>query len=244
MERNKIVPVTILLLLLSLVQPNIRAQELIFQKQSDDVTDRPNFGPNRRHFYHAFLSSALTFPTSGAATINTDQPFTGQATAGFRYKLKMARPLAIVSEGGINRNFFRIDQSAGKNFPDTLIHQSQSIRINGLFGGVFLRIRLGQRGDYLGNYIDLGLTAQVSIMNHLMTKDVFFSSDPKPIQTEKATLSSLNNINPFNYKASVRIGFDRFSLFASYRLSRLIDESSVKDLPDLEIGFEISPVRY
>ncbi|MFA5814096.1 MAG: hypothetical protein WC865_00550 [Bacteroidales bacterium] len=244
MERKKIAAGIILLFLLSIVQANITAQDLIFEKRLDNLPDHPNFGPNRRHFYHAFLSSSLTIPTSATLTINTDQPFTGQITVGFRYKLKVAKPFAIVSECGINRNFFRIDQYPGKNFPDTLIHHSQSICTNGLFGGVFLRVRLGQRGDYLGKYIDLGLTAQASIINHLVTKDVFNSADPKPYLIEKTTLSGLKNINTLTYKASVRFGFDRFSLIASYRLSRLLNTSSVEDLPDLEIGFEISPVRY
>lgn len=244
MERNKIVAGIILLFLLSIVQANITAQELIFEKRPDSMPDHPNFGPNRRHFYHAFISSSIFLPASGTLKINTGQPFTGQIAVGFRYKLKIDKPFAIVSECGINRNFFRIDQFPGKNFPDTIMHFSQSIQTAGLFGGVFLRIRLGQRGDYLGKYIDLGLTAQASIMNHLVTKDVFNSADPKPYLIEKTTLSGWKNINPFTYKASVRLGFDRFSLIVSYRLSRLLDIPSGKDLPDLEIGFEISPVRY
>jgi hypothetical protein len=243
MERNKIIAGILLLFLPSLLLVNISAQELIFEKKTDSVPDHPNFGPNRRHFYHAFLSSSLTFPTSGAVTINTDQPFTGQFTLGFRYKLKITRPLAIVSECGINRNFFRIDQYPGKCFPDTL-HDSQSIQTNGLFGGVFVRIRLGQRGDYLGKYVDLGLSAHASIHNLLVTKDVFTSAGPNSYLTEKTTTSGFKSMNPLTYRASVRFGFDRFSLIASYRISRLLNASSVKDLPDLEIGLEISPVRY
>ncbi|TSA36507.1 MAG: hypothetical protein D4R64_07780 [Porphyromonadaceae bacterium] len=244
MERKKIAAGIILLFLLSIVQANVKAQDLIFEKWLDHSPDHPNFGPNRRHFYHAFLSTSLTIPTSGTLTINTDQPFTGQITVGFRYKLKVTKPFAIVSECGINRNFFRINQSPGRNFPDTLIHQSQSIITSGLFSGIFLRVRLGQRGDYLSKYIDLGITAQASIINHLVTKDVFNSAGPKPYLIEKTTVSGLKNINTLTYKAYVRFGFDRFSLIASYRLSRLVNTSSLKDLPDLEIGFEISPVRY
>ena len=244
MERYKIVRVTILLVLLSLVHTNIPAQDLIFQKQPDSVPSHPNFGPNRRHFYHPFISSSLALPASATSIMNTAQPFTGQVTLGFRYKLKPARPIAIVSECGISRNFFRISQSAGKSFPDSFIHEYQSIRILGLFGGAFLRFRLGQRGDYLGQYIDLGLTAQASIWNQLVTKDLVKSKDYKPYLAERTTVSLLKNIKPIAYRASVRIGFDRFSLTTSYRLSRLIYESFVNDLPDLEIGIEISPVRY
>jgi hypothetical protein len=244
MGRNKIVPVTILILLFSLAAVNIRAQDLIFQKQPDSVQVHPNFGPNRRHFYHAFLSSSLIMPAFAVSTILTDQPYTGEVALGFRYKLKVARPIAIVSECGISRNLFRISQSVGKSFPDTLIHQSQSIRFLGLFGGAFLRFRLGQRGDYLGKYIDIGLTAQASAINQLVTKDFLHPTGSGSYLTEKTTVSKLSNINPLTYHASARVGFNRISLVASYRLSRLIDDSTVQDLPDLEIGIEISPVRY
>ena len=244
MGRNKIVTSVSILFLLSIITVNISAQQLIFEKQLNKMPDHPNFGPNRKHFYHAFCSSSITLPTTSQSTIKTDQPLTGQISLGFRYKLKLAKPLAIVSECGINRNFFRIDQSADKNFPDTLIHNSQSIKTMGPFGGLFVRIRFGQRGDYLGQYVDLGLSAQVSILNHLVTKDVSNSGDPKSYLTEKTTITEFKNINPLASKASVRFGFDRFSLIASYRFSRLLNASSVKDLPDFEIGFEISPVRY
>lgn len=244
MERNKILAGIIFLFLLGLGQADIQAQKLIFEKKPDSMPLHPNFGPNRRDFCHAFISTSILLPASGALTFKTNQPFTGQFSVGFRYKIKVARPLGIIAECGIDRSFFRMDQDSSKQFPDTLIHQSQSIHSNGLFGGLFMRIRFGQRGDYLGNYIDLGFTAHASIMNQLVTTDVVKSADAIPYLSDKTTLSGLKNIDPFYYQASVRIGFDRFSLVASYRLSRLLNISTVKDLPDLEFGIEISPVRY
>lgn len=244
MGRIKIITGILLLFSLIMVQTNSPAQELIFEKQLDSLQKHPNFGPNRRHFCHAFLSSSLFFSPSSGTEIKTRQPFTGQIALGFRYKLKINRPLSVITECGLNRSFFKLDQSPGKNFPDTLIHHSQSLRSTAIFGGVFFRIRLGQRGDYLGNFIDLGLVAQTSMSNKLVTRDEINSMDPKPYLIDKTTVSRLMGINPLNYKASVRVGFDRFSLFATYRLSRLVDTSSGKDLPAMEVGFEISPVSY
>jgi hypothetical protein len=244
MGRNKTVVAIIILFLLSMAQSRITAQERIFEKKLTGAPDHPDFGPNRRHFYHSFISSSFILPSYGTTTIRTRQPLTGQLSIGFRYKLKAGNPFAIVSECGLSRSMFKISQPPGKSFPDTVLHVSQTMRFNGLFGGLFVRFRLGQRGDYLGNYIDAGLTAQTSILNYLVTKDVVGSADQKPFLIEKTTKSALNNINLFNYKASLRVGFDRFSLMASYRLSRLLNGVSVADLPDFEIGIEISPVRY
>jgi hypothetical protein len=152
--------------------------------------------------------------------------------------------ISIVSELGLNRSYYRITQVTGKSFPDSISHQSQSIRLNGLFGGLFIRIRLGQRGDYLGNCIDLGIMAQTQILNQLITRDLTNSTHPSTFNVEKTTISKLADINPVNYKAAIRLGLDRVSLIASYQLSRLLSRSAGKDLPGLEIGIEISPVRY
>lgn len=241
---NKTAVGIIILILLSLAQSGVTAQERIFEKKINSAPNHPDFGPNRRHFYHSFISSSVILPSYGATTIKTRQPFTGQLSIGFRYKLRAGNPFAIISECGLSRSNFKISQPPGKNFPDTVLHESQSISLNGLFGGLFVRFRLGQRGDYLGNYIDTGLTAQTSLLNYLVTKDAFDSADQKPYLIEKTTKSALKNINIFTYKASLRVGFDRLSLLASYRLSRLLNGVSAKDLPDFEIGIEISPVRY
>jgi hypothetical protein len=217
---------------------------MIFEKRIDSVPNHPNIGPNRRHFYHAFLSSSLTFPFTGQQGINTNQLFSGQIALGFRYKINIIRPLSLITECGLNRNFFKVDQYPTKSFPDSILHHSQSIRTTGLFSGALIRVRLGQRGDYLGHYVDFGLMAQYSILKKLVTKDEFKSTDPKLYLNQRTTYSGLKYVNSLSYKAIVRLGFDRFSIIASYRLSRLVNSSFAKDLPGLEVGFEISPVRY
>lgn len=244
MERNKVAAGIILLLLFGILQVPATAQQLVFEKQVDSLPDHENFGPNRRHFYHPFFSTSITLPGSDGSTIRTDQILNGSINLGFRYKIKLARPVAMIAECGINSNHFSISQNDGKIFPDTLSHLSQSIRSKGLFGGFFLRIRTGQSGDYLGKYVDLGIKVQADIHNRLITKDDVYSTGHLPYVIDKTTTTAMRVNQPLNYWVSGRIGFDRLSLIASYRLSRIIEESLVQDLPALEIGMEISLVRY
>lgn len=244
MDRNKITVRIIINILLVIASVNVSAQELIFENKTAKTNDHQNFGPNRRNFLHPFLSSSLMIAASSENAIKTDLPFTGQLALGLRYKVNVVRPLALVVDLGFNNSFFRIGQTSGKSFPDNLEHQMQSVRLQGPFGGIFLRIRLGQRGDYLGNFVDVGCMAQASVRNQLVTMDLIQSSDIKPYLIERTTVSSLENIEPFSFKASIRLGFNRFSILTSYRFSRVLDGSFSKDLPDLEIGIEISPVKY
>jgi hypothetical protein len=244
MGRNRIIAWIFFAFLLGMVSQTLTAQKLVFEKKIDSLPNHLKFGPNHRHFCHAFVSSSILLPSCGSSEIRTNVPLSGQIALGYRYKLKLDRPLSMVTECGINHHFFRISQNSDKTFPDPLIHNSQSIRTYGLFGGIFLRIRLGQRGDYLGNYVDIGLTGQSSLLNRLVTKDLIYSQDPNPYLSEKTTISRLSMINHFDYRASMRFGFDRFTMLVSYRLSRLVNNSMAPDLPGLEIGFEVSPVRY
>jgi len=244
MDRIKIIACIIALSILGAVHANVRGQELVFENQPGSVAKHPNFGPNLKHFCHPFFSTSLILPRTEASTVPTILPLNGQISLGIRYKLKLARPISLVTECGVNRNSYRLSQTAGRNFPDTLIHQSQSIRINGLFGGLFLRLRLGQRGNYLGNYIDLGVAGQASVRSRLVTTDQDISTEPGSVLIKKNTVSELKSVNLFSSKACLRVGFDRFSLIASYRLSRLLNIATANDLPDLEIGLEFSPVRY
>lgn len=107
-----------------------------------------------------------------------------------------------------------------------------------------MRIRLGQQGDYLGKHLDMGLVGHVSLISNRVTKDDIISAGPKPVVLKKTILSRSEDVNQLCYKAFFRFGFDRLSLVASYRLSRLIKTTSGQDFPGLEIGMEISPVKY
>ncbi|MDD4645506.1 MAG: hypothetical protein PHY99_05920 [Bacteroidales bacterium] len=244
MGRKKIATGVIFLFIISLINTNAFAQDLIFEKWPGKLTSHPDFGPNRKHFFHEFASLSLSFPVDQPTVIQTNQLLTGTFSLGFRYKLKITQPIALVTEAGINLNFFNIGQQTGKNFPDTLIHQFQSVRNTGLFGGILVRVRLGQRGDYLGRYIDAGVIAEKSIASQLITKDNIETNGNSLLTTHKTTRSDIGGVNSFSYKAMVRFGFDRISLMASYRLSRLLESSWEHDLPALSIGLEISPFRY
>lgn len=216
----------------------------MFEKNSAALTTHPNFGPNRKYYCHPFLSYSFFLPSYNGAYFTTIPVISGQTRFGLRNKVKITKSLALLSDFGISRRFFRITQFPNKTFPDTSKHHSQSILTNQLFGGFFVRLRHSQSGDYLGNYFDFGILVAASLESQLLSKDLFFSNDSNPFMTEKTARSVLKNINPFASCMAIRLGFDRFSLFATYLWTRTIKTKSISDLPALEIGFEISPIRY
>jgi hypothetical protein len=244
MGRKQIIPAGILLIILCTAVVSLRGQELVFEKSPGKIDRHADRGPNLKHFFHPFLATSVYTPYGLDQVISTDFPLSNRLSAGIRYKYKVTRSLAWVAESGIERNYFRLEGNHPFAATDSVTHQSQSVRIAGLFAGTFIRIRLGQKGNYLGNYLDFGITAQAPIRKSLITKDIENIGGMDVTHVERTSVSSLKNLTRASYSACFRIGFDRFSLLASYRLSRVLNKDSGDDLPAMLVGIEFSPIRY
>ncbi len=244
MARNQIVSALFIVFFLGLYQHNLNAQDLVFEKKPDSVPAHPNYGPNRLHYVHPFLFAGGIFPTPGIEQVKTKLPHNTYLAAGIRYKLKISRPFSVVSEAGFDRFSFRSAMGSGIMPEDSKTHLSQTVSSAGFFGGIFIRTRLGQKGDYLGNYIDLGITGQTNLINTLVTVDTVRLENTEQLMSQRTTRTSFSLFNPFTYSACIRLGFDKFSVVASYRLSRLLNDKLINDLPGLTVGFEFSPVSY
>jgi hypothetical protein len=51
-------------------------------------------------------------------------------------------------------------------------------------------------------------------------------------------------LEPFSYSACIKLGFNRISLLANYRLSQLLKSTIGRDLPNFLLGMEISIISY
>ena len=103
---------------------------------------------------------------------------------------------------------------------------------------------MGQDGDYLGNFFDIGLSAQAALVHNLVTRDIGPTSEFSTLMTERTTILVMNNHNHWNVNITSRIGLDRFSLVASWRLTSILRETDKTDLPSFQIGLEFAPIRY
>ncbi len=234
MERNQVTFGLLIFILLGFVQTYVTAQELIFEKNPGTPVSHPNLGPNRKYFFCPFISTSLKLSL----------PPSGQAALGLRFKYKLSQPLSFVSELGVENEVFNINRQSGLVLIDTVNHGSQSIKAAGVFGGIFIRARIGQKGDYLGNYIDFGISGQSYIVKTLITRDAIERGNQTNIVSERTDKTRFKELNPLSYSVCIRIGFDKFSLMASYRLSRLMKIKSGNDLPSFELGLDYSLFRY
>jgi hypothetical protein len=244
MERKKLILLLAWIPILLLPVPPLKGQELIYEQSVDSAPAQRMVGPNRLHYYHAVIGAATMVPQGKIEESDYGFPLSASLWLGYRYKLKIARPLAIVGEAGYRHDVARIKQTGDKTFPDSIVHSRQSIRTNDLCGGLFIRIRFGQKGDYLGNYLDTGIQGAWLFKNRVVQVDRYGKDPGDWYARSRTSFSNPDFMDPFTWQLAVRLGFDTFALTAAWRPPAIIDASRGPDLPKLTIGLEFSPVRY
>jgi len=210
-----------------LLQQNVKADSVI-----------PAWGPNLKHFIQGYVG--LGFPVY----TNEDVAYTKFGTSmavcpGLRYKHKISQNFAVGLDMGICLAAYKIKQEEGKFVPDTIINDKEKFQFNSLAGSAYMRINMGRRGNYLGNYLDLGAYGGWNyIKKHKTTNE---SPEGEKV---KILTTRLNYVENFSYGLLTRIGINRFALTASYRLSNIFKSSyNLPELPRLQIGMELGLFR-
>ncbi len=213
-----------------------------FELKVKPLSEKSSFGPNRLHFTHFFLGTAWIPPVSRAGDSQTG--FSLGFRGGLRYKIRLSRSLALVAEAGIAGQKFRMQPGFPLLPGDTLSFRRQSLSVTGFEGAFGLRIRLGQRGNYLGTYIDAGISATTPVSSVLSTTMPSPESGGSGIRSDMKIKRRVDCIRPFLYAPYVRLGFNKLAVQVSWRPSAMTDQPANYDMPALQIGIEFSPVRY
>jgi hypothetical protein len=244
MARGTIITGFLIWIFLNLLIPEASAQRLVFEDSTFTSSDYLKYGPNLTHYSHPFFRSSAIFSLFEGASALTKQPFTGQLSFGYRYKYKLTKKISLIFDSGIDRSFFQLNDTKGLLNTDTIQHFSQTIQTFNLFGSALIRLRFGQGGNYIGQYLDFGFMGQSYLSNTLITKNQLTSGKYNPWTSDLTTRTKLKILEPFSYSACIKLGFNRISLLANYRLSQLLKSTIGRDLPNFLLGMEISIISY
>jgi len=226
---------------LCMIRTGVKGQA--FDRLVKPLTVHSDRGPNRMHFSHLFMGISVTPPgrnTSGQSPVFTSPAF----HAGIRYKYKLSPRLALGGDAGWAWCYYRINPDGFFLNQDSSLYPKPRLAVSGPQVALFLRYRLGQRGNYLGRYLDVGIQGHTPVQTLLISEETSGNSSGLGILTEKKRIERLDCMLPVNGTAFVRLGLDRVALIASCRLTRLTDGSLCNDLPVLQVGAEIALVRY
>lgn len=211
------------------------SQNFVMQESVTKKTEKPLKGPNCKYFNHFYftLSSSPTLMKDEAKVL----PFYSLGlTLGHRHIFRINNNLSTGLNTDISNNRFRIKQVSDKNIHDSILHQKEIFILNNLNASWFLRINFDKRrGMYIGNFLDLGIYAGYNFTRKRFIQDVSDSGSKVKIWYKNP-----DYIENFQYGLMGRLGFNRYVVFAGYRLSDAFDP--VKDfsqLPSWRIGLEI-----
>lgn len=223
----------LLLVLFLLSVATLSAQRVMIAKEppKDHETE---YGMNRKHFSHGFLGLHFIIgpPESSGADIHYGR--SRSLEYGYRYKRRFNNTFSIGSEIIARRHAFHIKQTDKKEVPDNTLKDREKLVFLDAGLGLYKRVNFGQRGNYIGRFLDVG--AYASWVFH--TRHVYFLEEGG--LSTRVRVSGMNYPAAFAYGMNARLGFNNLVIKGSYQLSdHFNDSSGLPELPKYSIGLEI-----
>jgi hypothetical protein len=210
------------------------SQDILLQQDVKGDTIRPAWGPNLRNYAHVYIGFGFPLYTNEAVNYTIPGLSSG-LDLGLRYKRRITNYLATGLELGLNATSYKLKQRDPKTIPDTVINDKEKFQIGTVMSSGYIRINVGRRGNYIGNYIDLGAYGGWNFQKkHKTTNE---NSDGEKVRESTTRLKYTESLS---YGLLARIAVSRYALTAHYRLSDIFKSSyAMPELPRLFLGVEV-----
>jgi hypothetical protein len=210
------------------------SQDILLQQNVKADTIRPTRGANLKNFTYTYIG--LGFPFNTSETANYTKPgLSSSFDIGIRYKRKLTNYLALGLDLGLSSTSYKIKQNEPKTFPNTTVNDKEKFQVSTLAGSAFIRLNVGRRGNYIGNYLDLGTYYGWNFQKKHKT----INKNEAGEKVKEAT-TKLKYIDGYSYGFLARIGISRYAITAGYRLSDIFKLSyEMPELPRLIVGIEV-----
>lgn len=218
------------------------AQTVLLHEDVNNDTIKSDFGPNLKRFNHFYMGYGLVLGPSTGAGADILFGKSSNFTFGYRVKRKLSNTLAVGWELNYNTTSFRLKQDSLKIFPHTLLHEKEVFFSHAFQLQLYARLNFGKRGNYVGNFIDIGGWGQWDFSYRHFYRDMPFFLGSYNAQVVEVTNKKLLYTQPLNYGLGFRAGANRFVIYAQYRLSNIFDNvlfPTYPELPRLVVGLQI-----
>jgi hypothetical protein len=232
----------LLLFVLALIlSPSLIGQQLVISENLKSETSIPAFGANRKHFGHIFFG---LHHIAGTPELETDKLNDWSSWAfeiGYRYKRRFSQTLSAGAEFSAKRMSHSIKRWEMLNTPEATETDKHKFILTQAGLGLYQRFNYNKRrGNYIGNYIDVGVYGNWNFNARQIYK---FRNDADEKVVYKK--SNLDYINALDYGILTRLGFNKFAAKATYRLSDHFNESSdLGEFPRFTFGVEFGMIFY
>jgi len=145
-------------------------------------------------------------------------------------------------------NIFKIRQDSGVNLLSiNLEHDKQNLSIHQMNFGPVFRIKLKNKGNKIGQYIDLGAYGSINFGYSLFSRDQVDPTINNGARTIETKQLRLDYINRWSYGVEAVLGQNSLNFWAKYRLSNSFKTSNninngnlLPELPRLFLGIGFS----
>ncbi len=210
------------------------AQTVLLEQDVYKDTVERKVGPNLRHYHHTYFTFGFMANQSdkGADIKFGNSNF---FDFGYRYKLKICNHYAIGTDFNMGFYGYNLKQTNYKILPDTLLNDKENLSFSNLSLGLYNRINFGRRGNYVGNFLDLGAYGLFNYSFVHFTKNIMADKSIVEQRTRK-----VGYYNMLGWGVSARLGFNRYIIFAQYRMSDYFKANyNYPELSRLSVGFQI-----
>ncbi|MFP3859272.1 MAG: hypothetical protein ACLFUW_00470 [Bacteroidales bacterium] len=195
-------------------------QKTVMFQETEDLYKESNFGANSKHFVHFYGGISFFLPTNGGEGIKYWN--THSLVCGARYKLKLTN----VFSNGIDLHYKKVNYRFTNDnaiLPGEGVYDKERFVVHGIGPEYYLRINFDKdRGEYIGNFIDLGIYADW--LFHDTYKVYDDDCDSFSYSKCKKTYTNHSRLNKFAYGITIRMAKNSFVLFLNHRLSNYFDD--------------------
>lgn len=224
----------ILILLFFCISGVLYAQEVLMHEDVEQDTISSKFGKNRLNYIHTYMGIGWPFGNSEGAGGDVKLIQSINLEYGIRYKLRVCNHYAMGLNMAYSRYAYRLEQDKGKILPDTILHSKERVAFNNFQLGYYNRINFGKRGDYIGNFIDIGAYGE-----YTPTFKHFFKDKKSDGTITRTSISRTAYHNDINYGVFLNIGFNKITFTFKYRLSDMFVPSyNYPEMPRLTAGLQ------
>lgn len=194
----------------------------------------PDGGPNTEKFVYGYFSFGFAAPPDQAGSRVVFENSINTAL-GLRKKFRISGFYSLGWEASISFSDWKMKQTDGKTYPDTIKEDVQRFDVTDFSMGFFNRFNFDvHRGNNLGSYLDLGVTGKWAFA---MT-EVHKQDSPRGKATTR--IDELNYTNVFQANFFARLGSGRWALWAAYRPTNFfIKKANYNELPRASAGIDI-----
>lgn len=218
-----------------LFSANMAAQSVLIERDLENSVYVKKKGPDKNRFFHLYYD--LSYFATDAET-PYDNQYCYRNFVGARRYYRLAKSYIM----GVNLEFgwenFRVKQDNQKTFPTTGEHKKELIGTTNLGLEYFNRLLVTRKEGSLGIWLDAGAYGNITLGSRHVVKNK--AAATSEVKYQKIINRGLKYLNPWEYGVKARLGYKRYAVLGTYRLSDWMAKSySGYEPPRLSLGFEL-----